>query len=33
VVIDSGTTIPRLRMDLQAGAAYHRLAAGLVGGG
>ncbi len=32
VVIDAGTTIRRHRADLQAGAAYHRLAAGLTGG-
>ena len=32
VVIDAGTTIRRHRADLEAGAAYHRLAAGLVGG-
>ncbi|WP_088288347.1 L-arabinose isomerase [Kineosporia sp. A_224] len=32
VVIDGGTTIRRHRADLEAGAAYHRLAAGLTGG-
>jgi L-arabinose isomerase len=32
VVIDHSTTIRRHRADLQAGAAYHRLAARLVGG-
>ena len=32
VVIDGSTTIRRHRADLQAGAAYHRLAAGLTGG-
>jgi L-arabinose isomerase len=32
VVIDAGTTIRRHRADLEAGAAYHRLAAGLTGG-
>jgi L-arabinose isomerase len=31
VVIDADTRIRRLRADLQAGAAYHRLAAGLTG--
>lgn len=32
VLIDASTTIRRHRADLEAGAAYHRLAAGLTGG-